>query len=296
MMPSGNAAAQPHVVVAICTYGRPTLLPGAVAAIDLQDIRGLRDAKIEICIVDNNPGGEGVTPAARRVQSSRFDMIYVHEPRKGLAFARNAAIEAARARAATHLAFIDDDERPDPAWLSRQMAALEPARDDLVAAVGPVLPVFESHPPRWIPSEAFAALAPTAGGLAEAGYSGNCIIDLAVLERAGLAFDSRLNATGGEDTAFFGTLLRRGYKIAWAGDALVRELVPDHRMAVRWLFQRWYRTGAVEAAIAQLEQPVLQERLHSLGGHRIRLAAARPAGGQLLHTLPRRRVHIRSIR
>ena len=68
--------------------------------------------------------------------------------------ARNRALAASRQAGASHVAFIDDDELPHPAWLEALYAAVTGKR--AAAAIGPVAPIFESQPQGWLPLLAYA--------------------------------------------------------------------------------------------------------------------------------------------
>ncbi len=53
----------------------------------------------------------------------------------------------------------------------------------------------------------------------------------------------------------------------------MHEFVPTHRMRANWLFRRWYRTGIVEAQLAQGAAPSLGGRVRNLARGLARLGA-----------------------
>lgn len=266
----------PHVAVAICTFRRPRGLADCLAALERLDTPGLPDAAIRVIVVDNSPEGSAQDIVAGRARASRFRIERVHEPRKGLSSARNAALDAAFACGARHLAFIDDDEVPSPPWLSGHLETL--AASGAEASVGPVRPIFAEPPPLWaVEGGFFSASAPAGMHVVPEGRTNNALLSCAALQAAGIRFDRAFDDLGGEDTAFFRALQARGWTIALAHDALVHEWIPMDRVRVAWLARRWFRTGGVEAR--------LSARGHTGAGGRIVNAArglVRIGAGSLL--------------
>jgi glycosyltransferase involved in cell wall biosynthesis len=250
------------IAIAICTHNRGAGLSALLAVLGKQRLPGLCDRQIFILIIDNSASGDAKAICSAFNARGRFHLEYFHEPRRGLAFARNAAIATARACSATHIAFIDDDELPHPDWLQSLFDSLETMQ--AAAAVGPVYPLFVAPPAAWLPLKAFVTRRPPKAGLVNDGYTCNCIIAMSAIERSGLAFEVRFNETGGEDTVFFKNLIDRGGRIAWAEEAVVHDVVPGHRMSAAWLCRRWYRTGAIEAELAQFDPASLHGRLYNL--------------------------------
>jgi succinoglycan biosynthesis protein ExoM len=64
--------------------------------------------------------------------ASVFGAVYVHEPRCGLVYARNAAVEAALALDADFVAATNDDCEPDENWLGALMDIQRRTRADVV--------------------------------------------------------------------------------------------------------------------------------------------------------------------
>jgi glycosyltransferase involved in cell wall biosynthesis len=269
-----------QIALCVCTYNRPEGLRALLAAIDNQQFRRISDEEIHLVLVDNSQAGTASAVCASYAQQGRFKATTVREPSKGLAIARNAALSAARSLQASHVAFVDDDELPDPSWLDALVGALEAT--DAAAAIGPVAPIFETQPSAMLPLSAFADRRVPKGSFVDDGYTCNAIIAVAAIDAAGkLQFDARFNQTGGEDTYFFKQLLDQGMKIAWAKEALVYAVIPRHRMSTAWILRRWYRTGMIEAHLGQHDPKSLRGRLLNfakgtarIGGGSLRVAAA----------------------
>ena len=96
----------PFATVAVCTKDRTETLRDT-----LKSLKQLKYPNFEVIIVDNAPS-DNKTKNLIASQFSKFK--YVLEPRKGLDFARNTAIETARGE---FIAFIDDDAIADENWL-----------------------------------------------------------------------------------------------------------------------------------------------------------------------------------
>lgn len=259
---SDTARDQRRIAVCVCTYHRPAGLAALLAALDLQRLGRLPDDGVEIIVIDNSVAGDASATWQAVGRRLRFPVTFKHEPRKGLAFARNAALGAALKPGITHIAFIDDDELPSPDWLASLVETLERRGTD--AAIGPVLPVFETPPPSWLPVMAFGDLRPHDQGLVDDGYTCNAIVSRSAVDAMSLSFDARFNDTGGEDTMFFKRLQEGGGRIAWAEAAVVFAPIPKHRMRPQWLWRRWYRTGDIEANLGRYDPASAMGRMHNL--------------------------------
>ena len=99
----------PQMTIAICTRDRPEGL-----AVLLESISNQEYQRIRVLVVDNAPTDDSsrrVVLAAARRHALEFD--YVVEPRPGLSWARNRAIDTSDGEV---IAWIDDDERCDRWW------------------------------------------------------------------------------------------------------------------------------------------------------------------------------------
>jgi glycosyltransferase involved in cell wall biosynthesis len=253
-------------------------------------------ANVVVIVVDNDPEWSAYQVCSGNGHAGPFALRYIHEPQRGLSNARNSALDAAAACGARFVAFIDDDQMAEPAWLENLHVRLKESGAD--AAIGPVLPVFAKVPPAYMVEGGFFAKSlPNSGGFTEEGYTGNSLLDRASKLAHDLRFDPRCNDTGGEDTLFFKALVNRGGRIAWAGHAVVWESIPQNRASLGWLARRWYRTGMVEAQLGAHDARSWRGRARSFGKGTARLGAGALliAGAALLGTPSKRSAMIRRL-
>jgi glycosyltransferase involved in cell wall biosynthesis len=224
------------VVVAVLTYRRVERL-GRLLPLLLEQAAAVG---ADVLVIDNDPAGSaGVVAETHPVR-------YVHEPRPGIAAARNRAL--AEAGEAVALVFIDDDELPAPDWLARLVATWR--KWPCAAVSGPVRAEFGAPPSRWVQaSGGFDRRRRPTGTVVSGAPTNNLLLDLRRVRDLGLAFDERFGLTGGEDTMFSHDLVHRGGEIRWCDDAEVIEPVAAERATRRWVLRRGFRAGTTWAAM-----------------------------------------------
>ncbi|MDP4006244.1 glycosyltransferase family 2 protein [Methylobacterium sp. NEAU K] len=260
-----------RLCICICTCERPTGLARLLEAIDQQRLGSLAETGLRILVVDNGRSDAAIPVVEAYRTDGRFPITYAREEIRGLSAVRNRSLNAAAALGSDWVALIDDDEIPDRDWLCNLLDTA--LRVGVAACVGPVVPFFDRVPPAWaVAGGFFAKRLPVRDGLVADAYTANALLDLRVVTALGLSFDMRFNTMGGEDTYFFRSLLLAGHRIAWAQDAVVYDSIPTHRMRVRWLLARWYRSGSVEAYLGRLRPETVSGRLANAARGLARLA------------------------
>lgn len=239
------------VRVDICaiTCRRPS---GLVRLLDGLDQLRLPDAglAVRIVVVDNDAEESARSVCADASRWMRQPLVYVTEKRRGIPRARNTAL-AVSLRDAEFVAFVDDDEVPDPDWLAELLRTQAAHGADAVA--GPVDRVFEGAVPRWIEESAlFAPRRHPTGVSVETAYTGNVLVSTRSLAGMDALFDERFALMGGSDREFFERFVRRGHRIVWCDSARMREWVPDERARLGWLLRRALRVGASATFIERL--------------------------------------------
>jgi glucosyl-dolichyl phosphate glucuronosyltransferase len=239
------------VSLVIPTYNRPRLVMQA-----LESAQAQRLPTFELIVVDNAADAELRRGVETFNANARVPATYVPEARLGLHNARHAG---ARAASGDVLVFTDDDATFDPGWLAAYAHCFD-AHPTMMAAGGPVRPVWEAPPPPWlvdllrVDPRMFPALS-----LLE-------LSDIFQLSRDGIFFGvnmavrrDALFAAGGFNPEIFGdrwlgdgetglqrALCARGMLIGYVPDALVLHQIPATRMTLRYLRRRQANDGACD--------------------------------------------------
>jgi glycosyltransferase involved in cell wall biosynthesis len=194
-----------------------------------------------VVVVDNSGAGSERARVAA-LASQNAPVSYVHEPSPGIPFARNAALEAARAFGPAWIAFIDDDEVAPQGWLARLLQTAELNRADVVlGGLTRAAPAdVEVLAAAWRPSEAVAEASPTS----KAATNNVLLRAWLVEEPVALRFDENMRDTGGSDGEFFMRAADAGAILVRATDATVFEETSEEREAPAWLRRRAFRVGA----------------------------------------------------
>lgn len=231
-----------EVAVCVCTYRRPEGLDRLLRA--LAELEPVPDARLRVVVADNDCSAATEAQVAAAQSGLPWPLVYAPAPERGIAHARNAALDAAGPVDA--VAFLDDDEWPASGWLRELVGTWRSSGADVVT--GPVLPVFEVPPPAWVVAGRFFERDRFATGT-ELHYArtSNVLISATVLA-TGLRFEQTASG-GGEDTLFFERARAAGRRVVWADEGPVHELVPASRVRVRWLVARSYRYGLTRSDV-----------------------------------------------
>jgi glycosyltransferase involved in cell wall biosynthesis len=225
------------VTVAICTWNRASLLD--------QTLTGIRDLRIppgvewELVVVNNNSTDDTKTILMRHEAEKKVPLRWVHEPKQGLANARNCALEHARGEL---ILYTDDDVRVDSNWLAAYVIA---ARNwpEAVYFGGEIRPWFGTTPPAWILRN--LECVQSAFGIrrvcdstrvvtrSEDPFGANMAFRTEVLRR--FRFNTGLGVIGkkrvnGEETDVLSRIYDQGMRGVWVHDAIVNHFVPQGAM------------------------------------------------------------------
>ena len=272
--------AEPVVSVVICTRNRARTLAVTLATFARTEIP--RALPVELLVVDN--GSIDDTRAVVSAFAPPPGMVAVrtlHVADRGLARARNAALRVAVGRV---IVFLDDDTHPGPRWLEPLCAPILACAADAVAG-GVRLAAHLERP--WMTARHRTWLASTewlAAGAPEEMVGANMALGRHVLA-AVPSFDVELGAGAlgyGEEALFSQQLLRAGFRIASAFDAMVEHHVDPARLT---------RAGFAKAA--ELRGRTLAYRRHHWEhleiphpARRFRRRWLRLAVGRLAHPRP----------
>jgi succinoglycan biosynthesis protein ExoM len=250
--------AHSDISVCIATFRRLDRLDALLGDLLAQQCRPR-----EIVVVDNDAQGSARAVVARhQAAQSACPLIYEIQPEKNISLTRNHTVALA---SGTWLAFIDDDERAPPDWLSGlQAAALAHQADGVL---GPVLPVLPGDAPAWIRRGRFYdwARMPTGTEVpANQLRFGNLMLKAKLLAGMNPVFDPRLGLTGGEDGDLLMRLVKNGARMVWNDESVVTEPVEAGRLQLRWILRRALRGGqdfARHFLAGRLHAPTLRNRL-----------------------------------
>lgn len=131
------------ISVIIPTLNRRQLLRKAVSSACEQ---ALAADRYEIIVVDNGSTDNTAELIRQIGRVSNKTVRYVYESKLGLHHARHAGAKVALSDL---LVFTDDDATFEPGWLEAYAEAFD-SHSMMVAAAGPILPIWEMTPPQWI--------------------------------------------------------------------------------------------------------------------------------------------------
>ena len=232
--------------VLIPTLRRPDDLARALRSVFAQ--AGLERLVASVVVVDNSPEGSATATVQALRAACPVALVFVHEPRPGVATARNAGLAVCRAR---FVAFLDDDEEAPPHWLG----ALYDAHVTLGSAVtfGPVRGVASGAAPglRAYFDRFFSRTGGEETGLIEGQFGcGNSMMTRATALHGVRPFDIDTDVTGGEDDRLFSRLRAEGASFGWAAGAWVSEYAAAHRTTPGYVLKRAFCFGQAPSQIA----------------------------------------------
>lgn len=251
-------AASARLAVTIPTFRRPAQLVDTLESIASQ----LSAHHGAFVIMENDAEGrEGAKAAAAFLEARGLPGLVVIAVDPGNCNAYNAGWRTVLTHLpnAAAVAVCDDDETAEPNWLDGLAAMQAASGADIIGGPqAPVLPAGHSgaaHP-------VFRPPYRSSGPVPILFSSGNLLIMRRVLEAMPFPFlDPVFNFTGGGDSDFFVRAKARGFRFAWAADAVLNEIVPERRLEHDWLRARSLRNGALSAIIERRARPGLAGRL-----------------------------------
>jgi len=229
------------LVIGVCTRRRNALLRRLLESLACQAQPEGYD--VMVFIIDNND----VPSATEALQDlpSHFPISVVHEPRAGLVFARNRALDEAVNADADWFIGVDDDEWVADDWLAQLIDGMQALKRPIL--LGPV--VFEYDDTLSPYLEPFQIKIKERGRRPSAFQSGNMALHRQVFDPAygpGLRFDPALNQSGGEDVEYFRRAERQwGWVPASWPDAVAFESWSGDRATLRYRIHYAWRICAI---------------------------------------------------
>ena len=247
--------AQSHkIVLCICTFRRPDGLKKLLDALPtLESSSGL-----QVVVADNDIGKQGMDVCHALPADYPFTVHSLNETQAGISAARNAATTEALKYDPDFIVFLDDDEWPEPQWLSELLRVQQQCAADVVG--GPTRPEFPENTPADLLDNPYygADMNLPDGTQCELQAGGNFLVKADVLKPlAPMFFRPEFAHSGGEDLAFFMQLAQQSRTMFWAANAIVHEPVPESRLQASWLKHRVVTIHNSRVRVTQLLQPGL---------------------------------------
>jgi GT2 family glycosyltransferase len=217
------------------TYNRAAFVGGAIDHLLALDAP---PGGFDITVVDD--GSRDSTPEILAAYATIPNVQVVRRENGGPAAARNSGIAASRGAT---IAFTDDDCRPSKDWLLCLLAVLDSS--PAVGVGGRTIPAStDSLVSRFVARRHVSELPRSFDGVVRWVVTCNAAFRREALDTVG-GFDESYPVPGGEDTDLCARVLRAGYQLGVAPDALVRH---DHTWrSVRQFAHTWYRYGRGDA-------------------------------------------------
>src|SRR3989442_12755861 len=233
-----------HISICICTYKRPQLLERLLRKLETQSTQGL--FSFSVVVVDNDDQQSGREPVARAKETLKLEINCDVEPERSISLARNRSVANARGDL---IAFIDDDEFPDNAWLISHLRTLLATKADGV--LGPVIPHFDGESPDWLIRSGLLERSrfETDEVILESRHTrtGNVLIWKHVFDDPEGCFDPKYGRSGGGDAIFFRRMMAKGKVFVWCNEACVYETVLPERQTRLYYLKRACTRGLGEA-------------------------------------------------
>jgi O-antigen biosynthesis protein len=244
----------PSISVAVCTRDRADDLRMCLNA-----LCDLAEPPLEIVVVDNAPKTSATRDVVEAFQRSAVGggirFRYILEPKPGLDWARNRAVEEACGEI---VAFTDDDVVVDKLW-TKAIARTFAENPDVMAMTGLVEPyeletdaqvLFEEvggfcrgYNRRWYHTDAGDLIGAFHGGAGKFGTGANMAFRRCLFQKIGLfdpALDVGTPTRGGGDLEMYFRVLKTGHTLVYEPAAMVRH---RHRVSYGSLYSQIRNNG-----------------------------------------------------
>ncbi|MCT8330962.1 glycosyltransferase family 2 protein [Albidovulum sediminis] len=238
------------IAVCIPTRARPELLGSCLESLARLSVPD--GCAVQVIVVENDVSAQcrEIVSGASELWSRFGEITYHHQPRLGIAIARNTCVRLSIDSGADFIAFIDDDETPEPDWLLKHISAQEFSHVHLRGG-----PVRLARPDRTRGLldrmmqasllnryEAVERKARKVSTRSDSGattiVTNNWFCSASVFAEHGVWFNEALGMAGGEDTEFYKDCKRRGLRTGWVEDAVVWDHLPVERLSPLYQFRR----------------------------------------------------------
>lgn len=267
-----------RLAVCICTYNRDMLLSQLLHSLAAIDWRLGNLAEVVLVVVNNKPNPDTRHICEGLSASLPVYLNYAEEPERGISSARNRAVAEALSLGADLIAFLDDDDMPDPDWLVELLIVHDQTKADIVAGNHRF-----TDPPPWSDglddrrSRKSDSKSVGSAQIPRGARTSNVLIGRAILEKMshdGGPFRLEFSASGGEDKDFFLRAAQAGALFAFAEESVVNVYHEAVRFTSRGVFARGLKAGCSKMNIT-----------HAHGRHNECMVLFVRSLGKFLHSL-----------
>jgi succinoglycan biosynthesis protein ExoM len=237
------------VVICVCTYKRSELLEQLLLSLQHMQLGELDPKDFRALVVDNYPDGQARVVCDRVSGTLPIELHFIEETQRGRPFARNRAVHEALRCEGNFVAFIDDDDLPEPDWLLRLIEKQRETQADIV--FGTERRVINADWPAWLKESPLFQKAYREGvteyGTPRGLSTYNVLLSRSIIEKVrsktGLIFSPEFARFTGEDTEFFIRAARSGATFARADKSVINRNYEPNRVTVLGLLREAKRLG-----------------------------------------------------
>lgn len=231
------------MLISICvvTYLRPQSLIRLLESIN--QISLPQSISCEMIVVDNDVNGSAKASIEYISKNFQHTLVYEVEPERGIAYARNKALNLSN-KDSSFVLFVDDDEIVSENWVQELIKCQKETGASIV--YGPTIPIFPENTKFWLKkSNVYGSNMGAQSDFNKKGHPNTSNVMLAkhVLKHSAIIFDVKPRFWGGDDTLFFLQLMKAKYRFQRTNKAINYEFIPTSRCNIKWIIDRSFRNG-----------------------------------------------------
>lgn len=232
-----------YVLISVCTYKRSFELERALRYVERLELP--EDIKVDVLVIDNDEKQSAKEIIEKFKKTTKFNVFYFVQEKRGLANVRNKMLECAIDIGASHIALFDDDEILEKNWLVEHVNFIKNHEQCCISS-GPAYYRFDRKYPNYITkNKLFKQPNFTVKEVFQCGC-GNVFFPVSIAKQSQIFFDERFVFVGGEDIDFFKRASIAGYKIFSNPYAINYQIISQERANIKNMLKRSYYNGFVE--------------------------------------------------